>query len=59
MLQFSDGEKFNLEGEMRVERRKDGLYVIGEGMLMPVDSQKEADEYINKNKEKKKQEFDK
>lgn len=42
MLKFNDGEEFNLSGELRVELRKDGWYVIGKGMLIPVVSQDEG-----------------
>lgn len=59
MIRFNDGENFDTSGEFRTERRKDGLYVVGKGMLIPVDSQQEADEIINKDKENKKQEFNK
>jgi hypothetical protein len=31
---------------MRVTRRSDGLYVIGQGMLIPVDSIEEANQII-------------
>ena len=37
-LIFSDGVKFDTDGLLRVEHRKDGYYVVGEGMLVPVDS---------------------
>ena len=35
-MQFTDGMKFNLEGDLRIVRRKDGYYVVGENMLCPV-----------------------
>ena len=35
-MQFTDGMKFNLKGELRIVRRKDGYYVVGENMLCPV-----------------------
>lgn len=42
MIKFSDGMEFDTEGELRIERRFDRLYVIGKGMLIPVDSIEEA-----------------
>jgi hypothetical protein len=47
MLRFSDGEEFDTSGEMRKEERKDGWYVLGNGMLIPVKDEAEADTYIN------------
>ena len=38
MLEFSDGEKFDTSGPLRVVHRRNGWYVLGEGMLIPVDS---------------------
>ena len=37
-MRFSDGVEFDTDGHLRVEHRKDGYYVVGEGMLVPVDS---------------------
>lgn len=45
-LKSSDGEEFDLSGSFRKECRKDGWYVIGENMLIPVRDKQEADEYI-------------
>ena len=42
MLRFSDGEEFDTSGEPRIERRSDGLYVCGGGMLIPVRNLDEA-----------------
>ena len=42
MLRFSDGEEFDTSGELRVEERKDGFYVIGNGLLIPVKSHEEG-----------------
>src|SRR6266851_4477934 len=41
-MKFTDGVEFNLEGPLRVESRSDGLYVVGRGMLVPVESMGEA-----------------
>lgn len=43
ILQFSDGERFDTSGPLRKEERRDGWYVIGEGKLIPVASESEAD----------------
>ena len=46
MLKFSDGEDFDTGGEFRIEARRDGLYVLGGGMMIPVDSRQEGEELI-------------
>ena len=51
-LQFSDGMKFNTEGKLHVEERSDGFYVVGNGMLIPVNSEDEGNEIINKLRKK-------
>ena len=45
-MRFSDGMKFDTSGPLRLTRRSDGWYVIGEGMLMAVDSPEEGREII-------------
>jgi len=45
-LSFSDGVTFETSGKYRIERRRDGLYVVGKGMLCPVDSVLEGREFI-------------
>jgi len=45
-LKFKDGMEFDTSGDLRVEKRKDGYYVVGKGRLMAVDSKKEGDDYI-------------
>ena len=51
-LQFSDGMTFNTSGPIHMEEREDGLYVVGGGMLIPVDTEDEAkmiiDSYTSK-----------
>jgi len=49
-LKFSDGEEFDLNGPLRVELRSDGYYVLGQGMMMAVDTFDEGQEYILRNK---------
>ena len=46
ILRFSDGVNIDTSGELRVLRLKDGYYVVGNGMLIPVDSREEALEFI-------------
>ena len=46
MLKFNDGMQFNTEQELKIERRSDGLYVVGDGMLIPVENVQEARELI-------------
>ena len=48
ILKFSDGEQFDTSGPIRKELRKDGWYVIGGGMLLPVADEEEADRLIKK-----------
>jgi hypothetical protein len=38
--------KFETDGEYRIERRRDGLYVVGGGMLCSVSDREEGDELI-------------
>jgi hypothetical protein len=35
-IRFSDGAKFETDGEYRVEHRRSGYYVVGHGFLCPV-----------------------
>ena len=46
MLRFNDGESFYLDGELRIEARRDGLYVLGGGLMIPVDSREEGQQLI-------------
>jgi len=42
-IKFSDGIGFNTESRtFRVERKHDGYYVVGRGMLIPVDTSDEG-----------------
>ena len=50
MLKFNDGMSFDTSGELRVEHRSDGYYVVGKGLLMAVDSYEEGKRYIDKQK---------
>jgi len=48
-LKFSDGMEFDTSKPMHPEKRSDGWYVVGGGMLIPVDSEEEALQYIKQN----------
>ena len=51
-LKFSDGEEFDLSGPLRVELRYDGYYVLGENIMMAVNTLEQGMEYINNRKHK-------
>jgi len=53
MLRFSDGETFDLDGELRIEARRDGLYVLGGGLMIPVESREEGQQLIRELIERK------
>lgn len=46
-LTFTDGMSFDTAGRMRIERRRDGLYVVGEGTLCPIRTRQEGIELID------------
>lgn len=50
MLHFSDGISIDSDGELRILKLYDGYYVIGEGMLLSMDSYEECQEFIDKHK---------
>jgi hypothetical protein len=41
-LKFSDGIEFELSGPLRIEERKDGFYLVGEGTLCAIKSEAEG-----------------
>ena len=45
-LRFSDGMTINTDGPLRVIRKSDGYYVVGEGTCMPVDSREDGQDFI-------------
>lgn len=45
-LRFSDGVEFDTSGPYRLERRSDGLYVVGGGMLCAVNDASEGEKLI-------------
>ena len=46
MLNFSDGMKINTDGEYRITRKSDGLYVVGHGMCIWIEDHEEGRELI-------------
>ena len=46
MLRFNDGVNIDTTGEIRILRLRDGYYVVGEGMCIPVVDREEAHEVI-------------
>ena len=52
-LLFNDGVMFETGGPLRVTRRRDGYYVVGAGMLIPVDSQAEGRQMIKEMNEER------
>jgi len=52
MLRFSDGMEFNTSGPMHIERRSDGLYVVGGGMMVAVNTVQEGNKIIETYKAK-------
>ncbi len=42
MLRFNDGVNIDTSGELRVLRLRDGYYVVGEGMCIPVADREDA-----------------
>ena len=47
MLRFNDGVNIDTSGELRILRLRDGYYVVGEGMCIPVADREEAKEVIS------------
>jgi hypothetical protein len=47
-LKFTDGEVFDLSGELRAEERYDGWYVLGENKMIPVTDKDDAELTIKK-----------
>jgi hypothetical protein len=42
MIKFSDGMSFDTSGPLRITRRWDGYYVVGEGTLIPAEDAEAA-----------------
>jgi len=46
MLRFNDGVNIDTSGPLRTLRLKDGYYVVGQGMCIPVANREEAKKVI-------------
>ena len=42
VINFSDGMRIRTDGDYRIIRKSDGLYVVGGGFCIPVEDEKEA-----------------
>ena len=47
-MRFSDGMEINTQGTYRIISKSNGLYVTGNGLIIPVDTEKEAQEILSK-----------
>ena len=50
-MTFTDGVTFDTDGPYRVESRHDGYYVVGRGLLCPVDNYNQGYEMIRELKD--------
>jgi len=48
MLRFNDGMNFDTSGALRIEHRSDGYYVLGEGMMVAVDTYEDGTREIER-----------
>ena len=46
ILRFNDGMEFDLSGELRMELREDGWYVVGGNILKAINNKEEGEAYI-------------
>jgi len=53
ILKFSDGEEFDTSVELQLTLRKDGWYVIGNGLLIPVRDLDEGRKELKRQKDKR------
>ena len=54
-LKFTDGIQIKTDGPLRKLKLDDGWYVTGQGFLIPVRDEQEADETINQLQAEKQQ----
>jgi hypothetical protein len=47
IIKFSDGISINTDGKFKVIHISDGWYVVGKGMMIPVDDYEDGRETIN------------
>jgi len=52
-LHFTDGLSFDVQGPLRIERRSDGYYVLGQGLMVPVDDPDDGAELIEELRHKR------
>lgn len=45
-IKFTDGISFDTNGKLRLVRKFDGLYVVGKGILCPIDDEEEGRKLI-------------
>ena len=45
-LTFSDGMTFDTSGPLRIVQKYDGLYVVGEGIMFPIEDREEGEKVI-------------
>ena len=45
-LRFTDGMSFDMSGPLRLALRSDGMYVVGQGLLVPVRDEEEGRQLI-------------
>jgi hypothetical protein len=48
VLRFSDGVSVDTSGELRLLHLSDGWYVVGKGMMIPVDSAEDGRKEIER-----------
>ena len=46
ILRFNDGIEIDTSGELRLLELYDGWYVVGEGLLIPVDSEEKGRDMV-------------
>ena len=52
MLRFSDGVNIDTSGPLRRLKLHDGLYVVGNGYSIPMNSEKEVQDFLDEHKPK-------
>ncbi len=45
-MKFSDGMEFDTSGQYRLTHRSDGWYVVGNGLLLPVNTPEDGQKVI-------------
>ena len=55
-IRFSDDVVIDTGGPIRIEKRLDGIYVVGDGLMVAVDSFDEGEKIIKEHEESKEKE---